>query len=69
MYEMYREILHFYPLNELISNLMPATDLKKFGTGACLPWCSSSSFQNSLKMSETHYIISPYFSNLDYGGF
>ncbi len=27
------EILHFYPLNELISNLMPATGLKKVGTG------------------------------------
>ncbi len=23
------DILHFYPLNELISNLMPATGLKK----------------------------------------
>ncbi len=28
------EILHFYPLNELNSNLMPATGLKKVGTGA-----------------------------------
>ncbi len=28
------EYLHFYPLNELISNLMPATGLKKVGTGA-----------------------------------
>ncbi len=27
------EILHFYPLNELISNLMPAIGLKKVGTG------------------------------------
>ncbi len=27
------DILHFYPLNELISNLMPATGLKKVGTG------------------------------------
>ncbi len=26
------EIWHFYPLNELISNLMPATSLKKVGT-------------------------------------
>ncbi len=26
-------ILHFYPLNELISNWMPATGLKKVGTG------------------------------------
>ncbi len=46
------QYLHFYPLNELISNLMPATGLKIVGTGACLPWCSiSSSFQNSLKTS------------------
>ncbi len=29
-----REIIYFYPLNELISNLMPATVLKKVGTGA-----------------------------------
>ncbi len=27
------EILHFYPLNEHISNLMPATGLKKVCTG------------------------------------
>ncbi len=27
------EIIHLYPLNELISNLMPATGLKKVGTG------------------------------------
>ncbi len=26
-------MLHFYPLNELISNLMPATGLKKVGMG------------------------------------
>ncbi len=26
-------ILHFYPLNELFSNLMPATGLKKVGAG------------------------------------
>ncbi len=45
-------MLHFYPLNELISDLMTATGLKIVGTGACLPWCSiSSSFQNSLKTS------------------
>ncbi len=25
-------MLHFYPLNELISNVMPATVLKKAGT-------------------------------------
>ncbi len=34
------EILHFYPLNELISNLMPATGLKKVGTGAAKGWKS-----------------------------
>ncbi len=33
-------ILHFYPLNELISNLMPATGLKKVGTGATKGWKS-----------------------------
>ncbi len=27
------EILHFYPLNELISNWMPATGLKKVARG------------------------------------
>ncbi len=27
------EMLNFYPLNELISNLMPASGLKKVGTG------------------------------------
>ncbi len=31
--------------------MMPATGLKIVGTGACLPWCSISSFQNSLKTS------------------
>ncbi len=45
------EIFQFYAQNKLISNLMPATGLKIVGTGACLPWCSISSFQNSLKMS------------------
>ncbi len=30
---------------------MPATGLKIVGTWACLPWCSISSFQNSLKTS------------------
>ncbi len=34
------EILHFYPLNELISNLIPATGLKKVGTGATKSWKS-----------------------------
>ncbi len=28
------QMLHFYPLNELISNFMPATGLKKVDTGA-----------------------------------
>ncbi len=27
------DIFHFYPLNELISNLMPATGLKKVAQG------------------------------------
>ncbi len=37
---------------KIISNLIPATGLKKVGTGACLPRCSiSSSFQKSFKMS------------------
>ncbi len=46
------EILQFYAQNELISNLMPATGLKIVGMGACLPWCSISSyFQNSFKTS------------------
>ncbi len=41
-----------YAQNELISNLMPAPELKMDGTGACLPWRSiSSSFQNSFKTS------------------
>ncbi len=34
------ETLHFYPLNELISNLMPATGLKKVGTAATNGWKS-----------------------------
>ncbi len=32
------EILHFYPLNELISNLLPATGLKKVGMGLKKPY-------------------------------
>ena len=44
-------MLQLYALNELISNVMPATDLKIVGTGACLSWCNISSFQNSLKTS------------------
>ncbi len=32
------EMLHFYPLNELIPNLMPATGLKKVETGATKGW-------------------------------
>ncbi len=32
------EIFHFFPLNELISNLMPATGLKKVGKGATKGW-------------------------------
>ncbi len=36
-----REILHFYPLNELISNLMPGAGLKEVGTGATKAWKSN----------------------------
>ncbi len=32
------EMLHFYPLNELITNLMHATGLKKVGTEATQGW-------------------------------
>ncbi len=32
-HEQEREIVHMYPLNELISNLMPATGLKKLARG------------------------------------
>ncbi len=31
-------MLHFYPLNEFISNLMPATGLKKVGTSTTKGW-------------------------------
>ncbi len=31
-------MLHFYPLNEQISNVMPATGLKKVGTEARKGW-------------------------------
>ncbi len=41
------EILHFYPLNELISNLMPATGLKKVGTGATKSWKSKKFWKDS----------------------
>ncbi len=41
------EILHFYPLNELISNLMPATGLKKVGTGATKGWKSKTFWKAS----------------------
>ncbi len=44
--------MQFYVKKLLISNLMSATGLNIFGTGASLPWCSiSSSFQISLKTS------------------
>ncbi len=42
-----REILHFYPLNELISNLMPDTGLKKVGTGATKGWKSKKFWKDS----------------------
>ncbi len=37
----------FYPLNELISNLMPATGLKKVGTGATKGWKSKIFWKDS----------------------
>ncbi len=46
------ELRHFTLISfKLISNVMPATGLKIVGMGTCLPWCSISSFQNSLKTS------------------
>ncbi len=51
-FALYTQCTMLYKLNELISNLIPATGLKIVGTGAYLPWCSISfSFQNSLKTS------------------
>ncbi len=41
------EILHFFPQNELISNLMPATGLKKVGTGATKSWKSKKFWKDS----------------------
>ncbi len=41
------EMLHFYPLNELISNLMPAIGLKKVGTGATKGWKSNTFWKDS----------------------
>ncbi len=41
------EMWHFYPLNELISNLMPATGLKKDGTGATKGWKSKTFWTDS----------------------
>ncbi len=34
---------------------MPVTSLKIVGMGACLPWCSIFSFQNSLKTEHQGY--------------
>ncbi len=42
-----RETLHFYALNELISNLMTATGLKKCGTGATKGWKSITFWKDS----------------------
>ncbi len=45
---LHREILHFYPLNELISNLMPATSCnKKVGMGATKGWKSKQIWKDS----------------------
>ncbi len=41
------EILHFYLLNEFISHLMPATGLKKVGTGATKGWKSKKVWKDS----------------------
>ncbi len=41
-----REILHFYPLNEIISNLKPATGLKKV-EGATKGWKSKTFWKDS----------------------
>ncbi len=41
------EILHFYPLNELISNLMPTTGLKIIGKGATKGWKSKTFLKDS----------------------
>ncbi len=38
-------MLHFYPLNELISNVMPATGLKK---GATKGWKSKTFWKDSV---------------------
>ncbi len=39
--------LNFYPLNELISILMPATGLKKVGTEATKGWKSKTFWNDS----------------------
>ncbi len=42
------EVLHFYPLNELILNLMPATGLKKVVRGATKGWKSKKFWKDSV---------------------
>ncbi len=45
---LHREILHTFPLNELISNLMPATSCnKKVGMGATKGWKSKQIWKDS----------------------
>ncbi len=41
------EIFNFYPLNELILNVMPATGLKKVGTEATKGWKCKTSWKYS----------------------
>ncbi len=41
------EMLHFYSLNKLISDLMPATGLKKIGMGATKSWKSKTFWEDS----------------------
>jgi len=42
-----RDIIHFYPLNELILNLMNATGLTKVGMGATNGWKSKTFWKDS----------------------
>ncbi len=45
-----------YPLNELISNLMPATGLKKVGTGATKGWKSKTFWKDSAGRISSNYL-------------
>ncbi len=53
----WRNVLSFYPLNELISNLMPATGLKLFGAGATKGWKSKIFWEDSAgRTLTTNYV-------------